>query len=283
MLGNLLIVPSVDTTSSDSDFVTQLGTIRGELRIPGALEFRSPTSCAPLEGSFSPHSIVQPQVDAEGGIEDMGDSTQGQLKRVLRGCPSFEPTYVDGGCQETKRIRSSFGSLVSEGTSPVPNAEPRPRLPSFYDVCNRFQHLEEARNLEASNLDYKKPTDLAQSHGAEQAIRKDSRMKVDVLVSPTSTPSPSGVTCDHCGSTFKKRANLKRHISTVHGQQKDFQCPVCIASFSQKAHRDRHIRTVHVTEKKFTCSICDRAFTLRFSMLRHRLRFHPDAPAMDEM
>mmetsp|Transcript_21892 Transcript_21892/g.53496 ORF Transcript_21892/g.53496 Transcript_21892/m.53496 type:complete len:233 (-) Transcript_21892:165-863(-) len=110
----------------------------------------------------------------------------------------------------------------------------------------------------------------------------ESVMRLDNLIDPPDRPpSLSRVSCPICGSSFKKRANLKRHVQTVHARQKDFKCPVCISSFSQKAHRDRHIRTVHGQEKKHSCHICGKSFTLRFSLDRHAQRFHSQKSVWD--
>ena len=67
--------------------------------------------------------------------------------------------------------------------------------------------------------------------------------------------------CDACGSSFKKRQNLKMHIQSVHERKKPFKCNFCDTSFSQKGHMNYHIKFVHEGKKPFLCNVCDTAFS----------------------
>lgn len=47
--------------------------------------------------------------------------------------------------------------------------------------------------------------------------------------------------CNHCGSTFKEKNNLNRHIKAVHLRIHDFKCMVCMKTFSTKNNLDVHM------------------------------------------
>lgn len=47
--------------------------------------------------------------------------------------------------------------------------------------------------------------------------------------------------CNHCGSTFKEKNNLNRHIKAVHLRIHDFKCSVCMKTFSTKNNLDVHM------------------------------------------
>ena len=51
--------------------------------------------------------------------------------------------------------------------------------------------------------------------------------------------------CSNCNYTATQKANLIRHISTVHNKIKQFQCEFCDSSFGQKAHLETHIKRKH--------------------------------------
>jgi hypothetical protein len=56
----------------------------------------------------------------------------------------------------------------------------------------------------------------------------------------------SQLDCSYAGP-FSKKHDLDRHMSTVHGESRDFKCPVedCQADFSRKDKLKKHIREQH--------------------------------------
>ena len=52
--------------------------------------------------------------------------------------------------------------------------------------------------------------------------------------------------CSTCHSSFTKRANLKRHIKSVHLNVR-FICDVCKSEFKRKEYLTRHMRSAHPT------------------------------------
>ncbi|KAI8375991.1 uncharacterized protein BYT42DRAFT_466725, partial [Radiomyces spectabilis] len=51
-------------------------------------------------------------------------------------------------------------------------------------------------------------------------------------------------TSDHCGKAFKRSEHLKRHIRSIHTQEKPFECPyqACGKRFSRSDNLNQHIR-----------------------------------------
>ena len=74
----------------------------------------------------------------------------------------------------------------------------------------------------------------------------------------------AAVVCEQCGKRFPRLDRLKRHIKTVHEQQRDFECGVCRKRFASQYHLDRHLLQVHA------CDVCGELFesgTLRAHMV----------------
>ncbi|XP_029932564.1 zinc finger protein 501-like isoform X1 [Myripristis murdjan] len=77
--------------------------------------------------------------------------------------------------------------------------------------------------------------------------------------------------CHVCGSSFKKRQKLNKHMR-MHKREKPFSCPFCALRFSHKRSLNRHIRN-HIGEKPFSCSECHKSFSDKRILERH-LRVH---------
>ena len=52
------------------------------------------------------------------------------------------------------------------------------------------------------------------------------------------------VECDHCGSTFKHKHHLLRHIRSVH-QKQQHMCPVCRQLYSRPDSLALHVKAKH--------------------------------------
>lgn len=48
--------------------------------------------------------------------------------------------------------------------------------------------------------------------------------------------------CDHCGKAFKRAEHLKRHVSSIHFQERPFECHLCNKMFSRHDNLQQHIK-----------------------------------------
>ena len=65
--------------------------------------------------------------------------------------------------------------------------------------------------------------------------------------------------CEHCGTTFKKKQNLELHLKNVHEGIKEFKCQTCSKTFTAQSSLKRHLKAVHKENKEifFNCDLCD--------------------------
>jgi uncharacterized Zn-finger protein len=55
---------------------------------------------------------------------------------------------------------------------------------------------------------------------------------------------PATLECNECDMKFKRNADLRRHISSAHGE-KAFNCLQCDCKFSRKDNLKRHMNSKH--------------------------------------
>jgi uncharacterized C2H2 Zn-finger protein len=53
-----------------------------------------------------------------------------------------------------------------------------------------------------------------------------------------------GHCCDHCEKVFTRRADLKRHMQSLHSGEKSFTCGQCDNSFATKDKLNRHKKII---------------------------------------
>lgn len=96
------------------------------------------------------------------------------------------------------------------------------------------------------------------------------------------------ITCGFpgCGTEFKTRGSLNRHVNEVHKKLKrstktsqKFVCPVegCNRSYASIAALRTHARKVHEPnppQPTFVCELCSKAFRYRYSLTQHKKRVH---------
>ncbi|KAL7014762.1 hypothetical protein ACKWTF_016121 [Chironomus riparius] len=81
--------------------------------------------------------------------------------------------------------------------------------------------------------------------------------------------------CNICGKSISNKANLKIHLSYVHGigQAKLFTCDLCGTTYKSKRNIDTHMKN-HMESTPFTCAICSKGFShagaLKIHMWNHR-------------
>lgn len=103
---------------------------------------------------------------------------------------------------------------------------------------------------------------------------------------PESTPEIVGkvyengkinrVKCPQCENTFKNRANLKRHITTVHSTDYSAECKECFRTFKSQAHLRCHVKSVHAIEEEISCEICQKKFMNKKKLYNHIFYSHPE-------
>lgn len=81
--------------------------------------------------------------------------------------------------------------------------------------------------------------------------------------------------CHVCGKTISNKANLKIHLSYVHGigEAKYFHCDICGRVYKSKRNIDTHMKN-HMDITPFNCAICGKGFShlgaLKIHMWNHR-------------
>ena len=84
-----------------------------------------------------------------------------------------------------------------------------------------------------------------------------------------------------CYKRFSKKWILQRHFS-VHIGDSRFRCYLgkCTGTikFRNKQALSRHITTNHTHDKLFHCCLCTKRFGRKDTLLKHRRKYHPDAP-----
>lgn len=80
---------------------------------------------------------------------------------------------------------------------------------------------------------------------ANQPPGRAGRARQTTAKAKTRLPAANGpVECDLCGTVFKKREYLQKHMNSKHKNKKP-KCQNCGADFSEKTDLNRHMKTVH--------------------------------------
>ncbi|KAF7241982.1 hypothetical protein EG68_10554 [Paragonimus skrjabini miyazakii] len=131
---------------------------------------------------------------------------------------------------------------------------PRPALsPTSASFSNPEQEQTASANLltlsstVVSSLD--STTDFTVDDKLEQPIRTAS-LSVDLqprfLVTTIAGSQPSAprqFVCNECGTTYRQKVHLRKHILTQHIQRKPHECPLCSYRTVEKSHLTVHVRT----------------------------------------
>ncbi|XP_044727365.1 gastrula zinc finger protein XlCGF7.1-like [Chrysoperla carnea] len=74
--------------------------------------------------------------------------------------------------------------------------------------------------------------------------------------------------CDRCDKTFRCADNVKRHISSVHLNERKYQCTFCPQAFCAKSTWVHHER-LHTGENPHKCEVCGKAFAQKIALTVH--------------
>ena len=97
-----------------------------------------------------------------------------------------------------------------------------------------------------------------------QFIREKDHLNVTFVT----TAAPKKVICNHMLS------KLKRHVESVHEENKSYKCVICDYSCSQKDYLKRHFESVHEGKKPFKCEICKYSCSKKSTMKMHTKSIH---------
>lgn len=85
--------------------------------------------------------------------------------------------------------------------------------------------------------------------------------------------------CTVCGSRFKMRGDLLRHVKIVHEGKKMYTCDTCGKSFGHSGHLNRHISSVHLQQRRFKCQFCGFQFFQASHLQSHIAHIHAERKA----
>jgi len=82
-------------------------------------------------------------------------------------------------------------------------------------------------------------------------------------------------TCSYCGTRYKQKADLKRHVSMKHTQTAPkFECEHCKKTFGRKSELNRHVSTLHKNPATSECKCCKVKFESRLELEVHIAASH---------
>jgi len=86
-----------------------------------------------------------------------------------------------------------------------------------------------------------------------------------------SAPSSSNKDCPHCAKPFKRPADLRRHVFSMHTADapRAFVCATCGDTFKQKWHLNSHVQGIHSGKKPFGCPMCEFPFARKSDLNKH--------------
>ena len=99
-----------------------------------------------------------------------------------------------------------------------------------------------------------------------------------IMPRPRKAPESPGKLekCLICTNFYANLDTLKRHISDVHEERKNYECNYCKRHFSQVAERTRHINEIHMKLTPFNCTFCNDKFAREETLKSHILAKHPE-------
>lgn len=98
---------------------------------------------------------------------------------------------------------------------------------------------------------------------------------IEIKIEPQSDDAKASnnngeASCQQCGTTFKYKSQIKRHVLQVHTLVKPFECDICKQTFVDKYYTRIHMQT-HSGIKPYHCRICKKQFCHAFNIKKHML------------
>lgn len=75
-------------------------------------------------------------------------------------------------------------------------------------------------------------------------LMKGSGKRASIPSAPDADSEPA-LPCPFGCRSFRRKADLKRHIQCVHEKLKPYKCPYCGALFGLRNNKEKHVRAVH--------------------------------------
>ncbi|KAE8333605.1 hypothetical protein BDV39DRAFT_64 [Aspergillus sergii] len=83
--------------------------------------------------------------------------------------------------------------------------------------------------------------------------------------------SANGLECTICGLRFTRRSNCREHIKRHDPSlRKSYHCEFCDRPFGRKADLRRHVISIHHGIRKFGCEECGQRFSRQDTLSRHK-------------
>ena len=81
--------------------------------------------------------------------------------------------------------------------------------------------------------------------------------------------------CDVCEKHFSQR-ELKKHLKIVHFLEKlnNYRCMSCEKKFGDNTSLKRHVKTVHENQRQHDCNFCGKFFGIKSGLIMHVRRIH---------
>ena len=76
------------------------------------------------------------------------------------------------------------------------------------------------------------------------------------------------VSCHICHKRLQKNS-LKVHLNAIHGTQRYFKCPKCPHKNTRSSGLKEHYRAVHTRVHPYSCKLCGKTFAHRANCVRH--------------
>lgn len=126
----------------------------------------------------------------------------------------------------------------------------------------------------------------------EQLIEKDEDLdnvsmtcfddEEDIIATNQTKIDLKSLTCETCGSSFKSKSNLNRHVQRKHDKSSyKIKCEICDKKFLLDFDLKRHLMS-HNSTKNFSCNKCRKKFKTIRSLEQHRTLLHSDTPRSEK-
>lgn len=131
----------------------------------------------------------------------------------------------------------------------------------FLDLCMEKQLQEKSENKEEKPKQNEFKCTVCNFVGSNlQNLKRHLNVHLDI----------KPFSCSYCGTRYKQKADLKRHVSIKHTQTAPkFECEHCKKIFGRKSELNRHVSTIHKKPASNECKCCKIKFESRLELEVH--------------